>query len=102
MNSLTPIAIIKRAQQISETEWETWQECLVCNENTTINDVAVWAAKRHGLGKICAGSTFQIIMSEINASQVRKLKIADAAEAYCKQMCIYGKHVPNCPIADVE
>ena len=32
----------------------------------------------------------------------RRLYIADAAEAYCKQLCTHGKHVPNCPIADVE
>lgn len=33
---------------------------------------------------------------------VRKLNIAAQAACYCRQRCKPGRHVPNCPVADVD
>lgn len=33
---------------------------------------------------------------------VRRLNIAAMAIDYCRRLCEPGRHVPNCPVADVD
>jgi len=44
------VAIINRAQQIGASEWDTWQECLVCHELVTVKDLHEWVKKRTSFG----------------------------------------------------
>ena len=46
----TYVAIIKRAHQINESEWDTWEECLVCDSQTTVENIHNWVKKRTGFG----------------------------------------------------
>lgn len=39
---INAVAIIKRSAQISPDDWDTWNEALQINEDTTIGEIVQW------------------------------------------------------------
>lgn len=63
-NIVKPVVLMKRAQQLSETEWDVWQEALTVNMDTTIQELYDWVKNRSGFSGPHCGE-LNILFSEI-------------------------------------
>jgi len=55
------VAIINQSMQIGEYEWDTWKECLVCSDDTTIGEIKECVKQR--TGPILTNNSCEIIFA---------------------------------------